>query len=117
MIAGGPSESAEKVYEIQNKVYIMKTNSNNHQKFKWKQLTPFPFKKKVSNIVYNGFGKFFCFVAENTSRELPQIVVYDVRKVFPQFDRYHKQQEEINDEMQGRQRVDGRDIRIITADH
>jgi hypothetical protein len=39
--------------------------------FKWKKLSPFPFKKKVGNIIYNNYGKFFCFIIENNNRELP----------------------------------------------
>lgn len=64
---------------------------NNNSRFKVKQLTPFPFKKKIGNIIYNGFGKFFCFVIENNNRELPQLVVYDVRKIFPEFEKYHRE--------------------------
>ena len=67
-------------------MYVLKHKNNG---FKLKHLTPFPFKKKIGNIVHNGYGKFFCFVIENHNRELPQLVVYDVRKVFPEFDRYH----------------------------
>ena len=58
-----------KTYEIQNKVHLLKVKDD--RKFKWKQLAPFPFKKKVGNIVYNGYGKFFCFIIENNNKELP----------------------------------------------
>ena len=34
-------------------------------------------------FVDNNYGKFFCFVIENNNQELPQLMVYDVRKVFP----------------------------------
>ena len=60
----------KKTYEIQNRVYVLKIKQSS-TRFKWKQLTPFPFKKKIGNIVYNGYGKFFCFVIENHNRELP----------------------------------------------
>ena len=76
-------------------------------------MTPFPFRKKVGNIVYNGFGKFFCFIIENNNRELPQLVVYDVRKVFPQFDKYHLQIQEIENQMQN---IDGAELRKITSE-
>lgn len=59
-----PKES-KKVYELDNRVFAFKTN--NH---KWKDLKPFPFKKKFGTIVYNGFGKFFCNVIED-NKELP----------------------------------------------
>ena len=78
-----------KTFEINSNVYVMNI-SHNDTKFKWKRLAPFPFKKKIGNIVYNGYGKFFCFIIENNNRELPQLVVYDVRKIFPQFDKYHE---------------------------
>jgi hypothetical protein len=59
-----------KTFEIQNRVHVLKITEND-TKFKWKQLAPFPFKKKVGNIVYNNYGKFFCFIIENNNRELP----------------------------------------------
>jgi hypothetical protein len=71
-----PRES-RKLYELENRVFVLKTTN-----FKWKDLKPFPFKKKFGNIVYNDHGKFFCFVIEN-NRELPQLFVYDVRNCFP----------------------------------
>ena len=74
-------------------------------------MTPFPFRKKLGNIVYNGFGKFFCFIIENNNRELPSLIVYDVRKVFPQFDKYHLQIQEIENQMQ---MIDGVEIRKAT---
>jgi hypothetical protein len=71
-----PRES-RKLYELENRVFVLKTTN-----FKWKDLKPFPFKKKFGNIQYNNYGKFFCFVLEN-NRELPQLFVYDVRSSFP----------------------------------
>ena len=47
----------KKQYEILNRVFVIKIKQNN-TRFKIKQLTPFPFKKKIGNIVYNGYGKF-----------------------------------------------------------
>ena len=92
-VAGGTQQDLNKTYEVQNRVYVLKIGDKD-TKFKWKQLAPFPFKKKVGNIVYNNYGKFFCFVIENNNRELPQLVVYDVRRVFPQFDRYYATDQE-----------------------
>ena len=54
-----------KVYELENRVFVLKTNN-----FKWKELKAFPFKKKLSNVMYNDYGKFFCFIIES-NRELP----------------------------------------------
>ena len=59
-----PRES-QKVYELQDRVYVLKTKN-----FTWKDLKPFPFKKKLGNVVYNNHGKFFCFVVES-NKELP----------------------------------------------
>ena len=47
------------------------------------------------------------FIIENNNREMPQLVVYDIRKVFPQFDKYHETNE--------LQEIDGSDVRHITA--
>ncbi len=71
-----PKES-RKMFEIESRVFALKTTTS-----KWKELKPFPFKKKFGNIVYNGFGKFFCFIIEN-NKELPQLFVYDIRSCFP----------------------------------
>ena len=101
-----------KTFEISNNVYVMNISQNN-TKFKWKRLAPFPFKKKIGNIVYNGYGKFFCFIIENNNRELPQLIVYDVRKIFPQFDRYHEHFQDLQNHLD---HIDGRDIRLLTAD-
>ena len=76
-----PRES-QKVYELQDRVYVLKIKN-----FTWKDLKPFPFKKKLGNVVYNNHGKFFCFVVES-NKELPQLFVYDVRASFPQFNKY-----------------------------
>lgn len=103
--------AAKKTYDIQNKVYVLKIKQNN-TKFKFKQLSPFPFKKKVGNIIHNEYGKFFCFVIENHNRELPQLVVYDIRKIFPQFDRYHQEQQDVLNHIQ---QIDGKDVRALTA--
>ena len=76
-----PKES-QKAFELQDRVMVFKTN-----KLTWKDLKPFPFKKKLGNVVYNNHGKFFCFVVES-NKELPQLFVYDVRTCFPQFNKY-----------------------------
>ena len=73
-----PREST-KTFELNDQVIVLKTNK---RKMAWKDLKPLPFKKKLSNVVYNNHGKFFCFVLES-NKELPQLFVYDVRKVFP----------------------------------
>ena len=62
----------------------------------WKDLKPLPFKKKLSNVVYNNHGKFFCFVLES-NKELPQLFVYDVRKVFPQFSKYAENEQKLEE--------------------
>jgi hypothetical protein len=51
------------------------------------EIAPFPFKKKLSNVVYNSNGKFFCFVVES-NRDLPNLFVYDVKEAYPEFDRH-----------------------------
>ena len=76
-----PRESS-KMFELQDRVYILKVKN-----FNWKDLKPFPFKKKLGQVVYNNHGKFFCFVVES-NKELPQLFVYDVRSCFPQFNKY-----------------------------
>ena len=53
IILGGMKKKAEeylprdsrKLYELENRVFVLKTNN-----FKWKDLKPFPFKKKFSSI-------------------------------------------------------------------
>mmetsp|Transcript_5397 Transcript_5397/g.6884 ORF Transcript_5397/g.6884 Transcript_5397/m.6884 type:complete len:192 (-) Transcript_5397:112-687(-) len=59
-----PRES-QKVFELSDRVMVLKTKN-----FKWKDLKPFPFKKKFGNVIYNNHGKFFCFVIES-NRDLP----------------------------------------------
>jgi hypothetical protein len=59
-----PRESS-KMFELQDRVYILKTKN-----FSWKDLKPFPFKKKLGQVIYNNHGKFFCFVVES-NKELP----------------------------------------------
>ena len=90
-------------FELESRVFVFKTSKQS-----WKDLKPFPFKKKFANIVYNNHGKFFCMVLEQNT-ELPQVFVYDVRAGFPQFDRYW-QKEKLYRE--GVQRIRGKDIRI-----
>ncbi|CDW86358.1 kelch motif family protein [Stylonychia lemnae] len=97
-----PKES-KKIYEIESRVFALKTSNS-----KWKDLKPFPFKKKFGNIVYNGFGKFFCFVIEN-NKELPQLFVYDVRNCFPQFDKYWENEK---NQREGLQKIKGKDIKV-----
>ena len=77
-----------RTFVVSNKVHLLKVKDNG-TRFKWKPLAPFPFKKKLGHVVYNGYGRFFCFITDSNSRELPSIVVYDVRKIFPKFDKYH----------------------------
>lgn len=90
-----PKEST-KVFELNDQVWILKTNKN---KMAWKDLKPFPFKKKLSNVVYNNHGKFFCYVLES-NKELPQLFVYDVRRCFPQFNKYSEYEAELRESMQ-----------------
>lgn len=77
----------------------------------WKELKPFPFKKKMSSVVYNNHGKFFCYVLES-NKELPQLFVYDVRKAFPQFNKYSEHEAKLEESMQ---KITGRDIQIQVA--
>jgi len=37
-------------------------------------------------------------------------VVYDVRRIFPQFDRYHQEQADVRNHIQ---QIDGKDIRLM----
>ncbi len=97
-----PKES-KKVFELENRVFAFKTTS-----MKWKELKPFPFKKKFGSIVYNNFGKFFCNVIED-NKELPQLFVYDVRNAFPSFDKYWERESE------GLQKIKGKDIKVHLA--
>ena len=46
---------SKKSFELQDNVYVLKT-----KKDQWKNLKPFPFKKKLGQVVYNNHGKFFC---------------------------------------------------------
>ena len=58
-------QGSKKVYELDSRVFAFKTSN-----MKWKDLKPFPFKKKLASIYYNGFGKFFCNVIED-NKDLP----------------------------------------------
>ena len=58
---------ATKVFELNDQVIVLKTNK---RKMAWKELKPFPFKKKLAQVVYNNHGKFFCYVLES-NKELP----------------------------------------------
>jgi hypothetical protein len=98
-----PKEST-KVYELQDRVMVLKTKN-----FSWKDLKPFPFKKKLGNVVYNNHGKFFCFVIES-NKELPQLFVYDVRTCFPQFNKYWEHEMRSKDSVQ---KIKGKDIASV----
>ena len=100
-----PLES-RKVFELQDRVHVLKTN-----KLVWKELKPFPFKKKIGNVVYNRHGKFFCSIIEG-NKELPQLFVYDVRATFPQFNKYWEHHAEQKRSMQ---KIRGRDIKVHEA--
>jgi hypothetical protein len=76
-----PKES-KKIYELESRVFAFKTSNQI-----WKDQKPFPFKKKLGSVIYNGFGKFFCKIIED-NKELPQLFVYDFRNAFHQFDKY-----------------------------
>jgi len=47
-----------------------------------------PFSKKLSNIVYDGNGKIFCYITVHRNVNYPQIMLYNLDKVYPEFDRY-----------------------------
>ena len=95
------------MYELQDRVYVLKTKN-----FTWKDLKPFPFKKKLGNVVYNNHGKFFCFVIES-NKELPQLFVYDVRASFPQFNKYW---EHHFNQKASMQKIKGKHIHMQIAD-
>jgi len=97
-----PSES-KKIFELQDRVFILKTKN-----LTWKELKPFPFKKKLGQVVYNNHGKFFCFVVEANS-ELPSLFVYDVRSCFPQFNKYWEHEAQQRDRIQ---KIKGKHIQI-----
>lgn len=90
-----PREST-KMFELNDQVIVLKTSK---RKMVWKDLKPLPFKKKLSNVVYNNHGKFFCFVLES-NKELPQLFVYDVRKIFPQFSKYAENEHKLSEQVQ-----------------
>ena len=68
-----PKES-KKSFELENRIWVLKTTN-----FKWKELKPFPFKKKLSNVVYNDYGKFFCFIIESNATNLINFIVQSFR--------------------------------------
>lgn len=82
-----------KVFELNDQVYVLKTTK---KKMVWKDLKPLPFKKKLCQVVYNNHGKFFCFVLES-NKELPQLFVYDIRKIFAQFCKYAEHAENVRE--------------------
>ena len=96
-----PNREAKKEYETESKVHIFKPS-----KLKWKELKAFPFRKKISNILYNDNGKLFCFIIES-NRELPQLFVYDIRTSFPQFDKYWNSEEQQKTKSK---RIKGKDV-------
>jgi hypothetical protein len=100
-----PKES-KKIYELENRVFAFKTSNQ-----KWKDLKPFPFKKKLGSVIYNGFGKFFCNIIED-NKELPQLFVYDIRNAFPQFDKYWENEK---NQREGIQKIKGKDIKVHIA--
>ena len=55
--------------------------------YSFAHLKPLPFTKKLSNIVYSGNGKIFCYITHRNF-EYPQILLYNLNKIYPEFDRY-----------------------------
>ena len=102
-----PRETS-KIFELNDQVTVLKTKK---RQMTWRDLKPLPFKKKLSNVVYNNHGKFFCFVLES-NKELPQLFVYDVRKVFPQFNKYAEHEHELNASIQP---IKGKHLQVQTA--
>lgn len=86
IILGGmrPTNStvASKRFVIENTVY-----SFNAKKYSFAHLKPLPFTKKLSNVVYNGNGKIFCYIIHR-NYWYPQILMYNLNKIYPEFDRY-----------------------------
>lgn len=59
------SKDPKKEFETESRVHVFKPS-----KLKFKELKPFPFRKKISNVLYNDNGKLFCFIIES-NRDLP----------------------------------------------
>lgn len=76
------STTTSKRFVVENTVYCF-----NSKKYSFAHLKPLPFSKKLSNIVYNGNGKIFCYIS-NRNHEHPQILIYNLDKIYPEFDRY-----------------------------
>ena len=67
------SSSHSKKFEIESKVMVLNVDqlSNNSKKNVHKMvkyLKPLPFKKKLSQVRYNGEGKLFCFVMDKNDQ-------------------------------------------------
>lgn len=76
------STITNKRFVVDNSVYCF-----NSKKFSFAHLKPLPFSKKLSNVVYTGNGKLFCYII-NRNNEHPQILIYNLNKIYPEFDRY-----------------------------
>jgi hypothetical protein len=50
-------------------------------------LAPLPSSSKISNIVYNDKGKFYCFFLAKKD-EPPIMHIYDLQELCPKLDRY-----------------------------
>jgi len=87
IIMGGmrPTQSTVtgKRFVVENSVYWF-----NSKKYSFSHLKPLPFSKKLSNIVYDGNGKIFCYITVHQNSAFPQIMLYNLNKIYPEFDRY-----------------------------
>ena len=76
------SSTASKRFVVENTVYWFNT-----KKYSFAHLKSLPFTKKLSNISYDGNGKIFWYITHR-NYELPQILLYNLNKIYPEFDRY-----------------------------
>ena len=78
------NSSSSKKFEIENKIM-----SFNTRKSTFKYLKQLPFKKKLSQVVYNGEGKLFFFVLDQgKNNKYPQIFEYNLNKNYPKYNRF-----------------------------
>ncbi|CAI2362087.1 unnamed protein product [Moneuplotes crassus] len=76
------SSTSSKRFVVENTVYCFNT-----KKYSFLHLKSLPFSKKLSNISYEGNGKIFLYIMHR-HYEYPQIIMYNLNKIYPEFDRY-----------------------------
>ena len=92
MFAQDGETAIKKSFEVESKVFVFKVEEGALM-----EITPFPFKKRISQVSYNQNGKLFCQIVES-SREMPTLFVYDVKKSFPLFDRHWAHENRVRNE-------------------